>query len=53
MAQIPLIVQTTATGQSIKCDLCDWVEQIAIGTGVPGYTAILRDHYEEKHPTYL
>jgi hypothetical protein len=53
MAQIPLVVVTTATGQSIECDLCDWVEPIAIGTGVPGYTAILRDHYEEKHPTYL
>lgn len=51
--KVPLIVVTTATGQAIECSLCDFTEQIAVGTAVPGYTAILRDHYEAVHPSEL
>jgi len=49
--RVPLTVLTTATGQSIQCQECDFTEPIARGTSVRGFQEILRDHYEMAHLT--
>lgn len=50
---MPLLVQTTATGQSLSCELCDWVEQLAPKTPLRGMVAIVKDHYRLWHSAVI
>ena len=45
----PLLIQTTSTGQSIICESCDWVEQLAPDTPVTGAVIISEKHYANFH----